>query len=76
MRVHSHFEVARKPIKPQISLLLLGPMAADAMVLQKGFKRFHCAYGTGEAEISGQAPSSSGWSMPSHINLVAPLRPA
>ena len=24
----------------------------------------------------GQAPSGSGWSMPSHISLVAPLRPA
>ena len=24
----------------------------------------------------GQPPSGSGWSMPSHISLVAPLRPA
>ena len=29
-----------------------------------------------DADTIGQAPSSSGWSIPSHINLVAPLRPA
>ena len=28
------------------------------------------------AEMIGQAPLSSGWSMPSHISFVAPLRPA
>ena len=33
-------------------------------------------YGSGDAETIGQAPCSSGSSMPSHISLVAPLRPA
>ena len=33
-------------------------------------------YGSGDAETIGQAPSSSGSSIPSHISLVAPLRPA
>src|SRR5437762_3220855 len=33
-------------------------------------------YGSGEAEISGQLPSSSGSSMPSHSFRVEPLRPA
>ena len=33
-------------------------------------------YGSGEAEISGQLPSGSGSSMPSHSRRVEPLRPA
>ena len=33
-------------------------------------------YGNGDAETIGQAPSSSGSSIPSHISLVEPLRPA
>jgi hypothetical protein len=32
-------------------------------------------YGSGEAETIGHAPSGSGSSIPSHISLVAPLRP-
>ena len=33
-------------------------------------------YGSGEAEMSGQFPSGSGSSIPSHIRRVEPLRPA
>ena len=33
-------------------------------------------YGSGEADTTSQPPSASGRSMPSHISLVAPLRPA
>ena len=33
-------------------------------------------FNIGDAEMTSQPPCSSGRSMPSHINLVAPLRPA
>ena len=46
MRVSAQFEVARELIDPQIALLLLRPMAAEAMRLQKGIKRFRRMNGT------------------------------
>src|SRR5205807_8560449 len=32
-------------------------------------------YGSGEGPHTGQLPDSSGWSIPSHISFVDPLRP-
>ena len=33
-------------------------------------------YGSGDGAMIGQLPSSNGWSIPSHMTLVEPLRPA
>ena len=50
MRIQTRLEIARQPVDPNVALFLLRAMTADAVLRQKGFKRFRPADGTGEAE--------------------------
>ena len=50
MAVQARLEIARQPVDPDISLFLLRAVAADAVLLEKRFKRFRPADGTGTGE--------------------------
>jgi hypothetical protein len=50
VRVDSRLEIARQSVDPDVALFFLRAMTADAVLRQKGFKRFRAADGTGEAE--------------------------
>ena len=48
----------------------------SARVISRGTWMTPGRYGSGDGAISGQLPSGSGWSSPSHSSCVEPLRPA
>jgi hypothetical protein len=48
MRVRPEFKIPRELINAQIALLLLRPMAADAVCLKKGIKGFRSVNGSSE----------------------------
>ena len=48
----------------------------SARVISRGTWLVPGRYGSGEGAISGQLPSGSGRSSPSHSSCVEPLRPA
>ena len=52
--VRAQFEIARELVQPQIALLLLRPMTADAMRLEKGFKWFRPEDGARQAQVGGE----------------------
>ena len=52
--IQAPLEVARQPVDPDISLFLLRAMTADAVLLQKRFKRLGSVNGTTGAEASGK----------------------
>ena len=54
MTVRAQLEIARELVDPQLPLLLLRPVAADAMLAQEGFKGFRGADGTGEGKADGE----------------------
>ena len=47
----------------------------SARVISRGSWLTPGRYGSGDGAISGQLPSGSGSSSPSHISFVEPLRP-
>jgi hypothetical protein len=54
MAVRAQFEITRKLVEPHIPLLLLRPVAADAVLVQKRFKRLRGTDSTGDAEAGGE----------------------
>jgi hypothetical protein len=50
MRIRARLEITRQPVKPYIAFFFLRSMTANAVFLQKRFKRFRPTDGTGEAE--------------------------
>ncbi len=64
MGVCAQFEITRELVDPQISLLLLGAMTADAVFLQEGVKRLGSADGVWQAsaddEEGGEAENVTG----------------
>ena len=57
--VEARLEITRQPVDPDISLFLLRAMTADAVLLQKRFKRLGSVNGTTEAKTGNKKEPSS-----------------
>ena len=67
MGVCARSEITRKLVDPQVTLLLLRAVTADAISVQEGIKPLRCAGGTGKAEAGdeegGEARTDLGQTM-------------